>query len=82
MCLACRVPVVKKKTADFGGGIYRTSVSFLVRWNLCKFCCIKGAMPVAKVSFLFSADCQFDRQRDRKKVTKTHNNVESEEESQ
>ena len=30
-------------------------------------------MPVAIVSFLFSADRQFDRQNERRKVTKSNN---------
>ena len=47
----------------------------------CKFCCIKGATPVAMASFLFSADRQFDRQSEQRKVTRTYDNVESEEES-
>ena len=38
-------------------------------------------MQVAKVSFLFSANCQFDKESDQRKVTGTHNNMESEEES-
>ena len=63
-----------------GGGIYRTPVSSLARQDLCHMQNLlhQGAM---RSFFLFSADNQFDRQSEQRKVTRTSNNMESEEES-
>ena len=59
-CLGCRAAIWNKKwLTSFGGGIYRTPVSSLVRQDLC---CMQILLPKrSKDVFLFSADSQFDR---------------------